>query len=116
MENRKIFIGSGKKKEFSNGGSIINASICIDDLLQQVNEFATQSTGNGKKYIKLKIGSRKQADNFGNTHFIEIDTWKPEPQQGGEYSNPNPTYQSQPAQPQQIPACDDPNDPNYIPF
>lgn len=115
MENRKIFIGSGKKKEFSNGGSIINASICVDDLLQHAEEFQTVSNGNGKKYIKLKIGSRKQADNFGNTHFIEIDTWKPEPQQGGASAQAQ-NYQSQQSQSQHIPACDDPNDPNYIPF
>ena len=99
MDNRKIFIGTGKKKEFSNGGSIINASICIDDLLQHVNEFQTVSNGNGKKYLRLNIGSRKEADNYGNTHYIQIDTWKPEPQQGGNFQTNQPQA-SQPA-PQQ---------------
>ena len=83
MENRKIFVGSAKKKEFQKGGSILNASICLDDLINHSEEFQTISTGNGKKYIKLKITSRKEPDNFGNTHSVEIDTWKPEQQQSG---------------------------------
>lgn len=117
MNDRKIFIGSGKKKEFSKGGSIINASICLDDLLKDMDEFATVSK-NGKRYLRVKIGSRREADQFGNTHSLEIDTWKPEQQQaGGNFqTNPNATSQAAPAQTPQNYDPNDPNDPNYIPF
>jgi hypothetical protein len=35
---------------------------------------------NGEKFIKLKIAKKKDgADEYGKTHYIEVDTWKPEP-------------------------------------
>ena len=95
----KIFVGSGKKIEFGNGGSIINASICIDDLLEAAKSYGKKSDGNGKTYIKLKIGSRKETDKFGNTHSVEIDTWTPDSQQqGGNFSINQNAGQNTPAQ------------------
>ena len=34
---------------------------------------------NGKKYIKLNVSSKKGgADEYGKTHYVAIDTFKPE--------------------------------------
>jgi len=74
----RIYVGNGKKKEFDNGGSIVNASICLDDLYRAAKEHKTVSEKNGKSYIKLNIASMREPDDYENTHYIEVNTWKPE--------------------------------------
>lgn len=67
----KIYCGNGKA--FGNYGQI-GVSVCLTDLPKKhITEY------NGKKYIKLKISPRKEVDKYGNTHSVEVDTWKPEP-------------------------------------
>ena len=80
MSVDKIFCGSGKKKEFQNGGSINTVSLDLDVLNAQFEEYGFTTTG-GKRLIKVKVSTKKDgADQYGNTHSAEIDTWKPEPQ------------------------------------
>ena len=52
MENKteKIFVGSGKEKF---DGNMVDASVCLTDI-------------------------PKEADQYGKTHYIEINTYKPE--------------------------------------
>jgi hypothetical protein len=34
---------------------------------------------NGKKYIKLNVSAKKDgADEYGKTHYVAVDTFKPE--------------------------------------
>lgn len=68
MSNDKIYVGSGKKK-FDNLRSV---SICLSDLNEHVFEY------NGKKYVKLNIQDKKEADQYGKDIAVSIDTWKPE--------------------------------------
>jgi len=71
MENQRIYCGSGKKADKYD---IINISVCLSDLPK---EFITESK-NSKKYINLKVVGKKEADQWGKTHSVEVDTWKPE--------------------------------------
>lgn len=64
----KIYVGSGKKK-FDNLRSV---SICLSDLNEHVFEY------NGKKYVKLNIQDKKEADQYGKDIAVSIDTWQPE--------------------------------------
>ncbi len=67
----KIYVGSGTEKF---DGNLVSCSLCLTDLPKEhVFEYS------GKKYIKLNIQKKKQADEYGKTHFIAVDTWKPEP-------------------------------------
>lgn len=34
---------------------------------------------NSKGYINLEIVPRKEADKYGNTHTVKVDTWEPTP-------------------------------------
>ena len=34
---------------------------------------------NGDKFIKLKVVKKREADEYGKTHYVEVDTFKPEP-------------------------------------
>ena len=72
--NNKIFCGSGK--EFGNFGTV-NISVCLSDLPK---EHITERSS-GKKYIRLKLNRKREPDQYGNTHSLEVDTWKPEKQE-----------------------------------
>ena len=72
----KIFVGSGKV--FGKYGQI-GVNICLSDLPE---EHIFTSDKNNKKYIKLNISQKRQPDNYGNTHSVEVNTWKPDPQGG----------------------------------
>lgn len=65
---KKIYVGSGKKK-FDNLRSI---SICLTDLSEHIFEY------NGKKYVKLNVSDKKEADQYGKDIAVSIDTWQPE--------------------------------------
>ena len=71
--NNKIFCGSGK--EFGIYGTV-NISVCLSDLKEHITEGS-----NGKKYIRLKLNRKREPDQYGNTHSLEVDTWKPEKQE-----------------------------------
>jgi hypothetical protein len=71
-ENEKIYVGNGTSKF---DGNMISCSICLTDLPQEhMFEY------NGKKYIKVNVSAKKDgADQYGKTHYVAIDTFKPEP-------------------------------------
>jgi len=76
----KIFCGSGK--EIGQYGQI-SISVCISDL---PNDYITTGK-NGKKYINLKVTKKKEVDQWGKTHGVEVDTWKPEPRNAQPQNN-----------------------------
>lgn len=69
MANQKNFIkGSAREVEFSNGGSVLNISL----NMQQLQELEQT-----KGYVNLTISARREADQYGNTHMIYENTFKP---------------------------------------
>lgn len=67
----KIYVGSGTSKF---DGNQVACSVCLTDLPQEhMFEY------NGKKYIKLIVQEKKNTDEYGKTHYVAVDTWKPEP-------------------------------------
>jgi hypothetical protein len=69
--SEKIYVGSGTSKF---DGNQVACSVCLTDLPQEhMFEY------NGKKYIKLLVQEKKAVDEYGKTHFVAVDTWKPEP-------------------------------------
>ena len=90
MAQDKIWCGQGKKREFSNGGSITTISIDLDTIEQYFEQYGKRGKNNGKRYITLKVASKREEDQYGNTHSVEIDTWKPDNShnnQGGDTYN-----------------------------
>jgi hypothetical protein len=69
--SEKIYIGRGKK--VGQYGTI-GVSICIDDIPK---EHITKAN-NGKRYLNLNISEKREVDQYGYTHTVSIDTWKPE--------------------------------------
>jgi hypothetical protein len=69
MSEQKIYAGNGRKK-FDNLRAV---TVCLSDLPQEhIFEY------NGKKYIKLNVSDKKEADQYGKDVAVTIDTWKPE--------------------------------------
>ena len=66
----KIYVGNGKSKFDGQQEAV---SLCLTDLPKEhVFEY------DGKKYIKLVVQERREADDYGRTHYVAVDTWKPE--------------------------------------
>ena len=69
----KVYCGSGKRKF---DGNLVEITICLSDLpKEKIFEYEK------KKYIKLKVGKKKEADKFGKTHYVEVDMFEPEKKQ-----------------------------------
>lgn len=61
--------GSAKEHVFENGGSILHVDLKVDDLKRlPINEAG---------YVKLNISKLPNPDNYGNTHSIYENDWKP---------------------------------------
>ena len=75
MEKKEtIFCGNGKEVVFNDGGSIVNFSLALDKIKDHVYEY------DGKRYINLTICKNKDgANEYGKTHYVVVDTFKPEP-------------------------------------
>jgi len=73
--SEKIYVGNGKKKE-AKFGDIIKLSFSeadLDTLKQNLNE---------RGYVNLDCCERKQIDKYGNSHYMTIDNWEPDPNYG----------------------------------
>ncbi len=66
-----IFCGSGIEKF---DGNLVEISVCLSKIPQE-HRFEYD----GKWYAKLKVQKKKEMDEYGKTHSVSINTWKPEP-------------------------------------
>lgn len=80
MANEKIYVGNGKEKF---DGDLVEFSVNLTKLGAEAADFMFESK-TGDKIIKLKAVKKKEArdggaDQYGNTHYVEVNTWKPDP-------------------------------------
>jgi len=69
-----IYLGNGAEK-FQ--GDLISFSLNLSKLREAKEHFFEL---NGTQYIKLKVCKKKESpDQYGKTHYIQVDTFKPEP-------------------------------------
>jgi len=71
MSDTKIYFGQGKEFKFEDGGTTLNISFSNKDLDEMKGYL------NEKGYINLRCTKRKEPSQFGQTHSIVLDTWKP---------------------------------------
>jgi NTP pyrophosphatase (non-canonical NTP hydrolase) len=90
-----IYCGSGKDKEFQDGGHLLTITLNIDEILAQYDAYGF-TTNAGKRTIKVKVVRRREIGKYGETHTVEIDTFKPNAQNASQS-----TQSSQSAQPYQ---------------
>lgn len=70
MNKEKTFVGYGREV-----GSYGN--IAISFALEDVKQYAKPAK-NGKHYVSLLIGKKKEKDQYGKTHWVAIDEYNPE--------------------------------------
>lgn len=78
----------------------LDMSLCYEDIItamKENKEYARESK-NGKHYFNLTIKEKREPDQYGITHYAEVDTWKPESQPNNAPSEP----QSQPNVPEAV--------------
>lgn len=69
-----IYAGSGKKVA-TQYGDFRAVTVNLTDLpSEHIFEY------NGKKYIKLNVNDKKEADQYGKDVSVSVNTWKPEAQ------------------------------------
>tara|TARA_R110002012_G_C11383766_1_gene583636 strand:- start:247 stop:510 length:264 start_codon:yes stop_codon:yes gene_type:complete len=72
-KSEKIYVGNGTEKF---DGGIVQFSLNLTKLGKDAGEHMFDY--NGEKYIKLKVVKKREADEYGKTHYVEVDTFKPE--------------------------------------
>lgn len=85
MSEERVFIGTGKEKMFKYG-PIIEMTIDVDSIIREYGNHGF-NTDQGKRKLRIKAAARREADQFGNTHFVEVETWHPD-----HYIPPGPIY------------------------
>ena len=79
----KIYVGSGKEKF---DGDQVSVSVCLSDLPKDwIFEY------NNKKYVKLIVQKKREVDQYGKTHYVAIDTFKPDAKNNQSDTPPAPT-------------------------
>ncbi len=85
MEEKKYVNGIViKEKAFDNGGSQLKMSIKVEDFISQLKELSDNGWAN------LIISKRKEASDTGVTHYVKVDTWKPDPSKMGKTKSNEP--------------------------
>ena len=68
IKMEKIYCGKGKQSKYG-----IKLNICLNEIPQ---EHMTKLR-NGNTYVNLEVKESRQPDQKGNTHYVEVNTWKP---------------------------------------
>jgi len=69
--NEKKYVGNGKQV---GKYELVNFTISEEKARDSWIEY------NGKKYLKLTLGKKKEVDQYGKTHTIWVDEYVPEQQ------------------------------------
>ena len=70
MAEETIYINkcSIKEKKFDNGGSVLNCSFHIDELIIHKN---------AEGWVNLNICERREVSDKGHTHYAKLNTYTP---------------------------------------
>lgn len=94
MSNDKIFCGSGKERKFDNGGSIIGITIDLETIYQVWQKYGFINRS-GRRMIRLDVSTKRQVDQYNNTHSVSVNTWKPDNQGQQGFSSNQSSFNSQ---------------------
>lgn len=78
----KIYLGNLQEKVRKSNDRFLVGTICLDDI-DNIPEEHIFKFRNGKRFAKIIVNPFKDgANQYGNTHSIAIDTYKPQTPQG----------------------------------
>ncbi len=68
----KIYLKSSAKEIDTQYGSMLAISFKAEDMIAFCKEHA-----NDKGYMNLNVNRRKEVGQYGDTHSVTLNTWKP---------------------------------------
>ncbi|GHN02372.1 hypothetical protein WSM22_38610 [Cytophagales bacterium WSM2-2] len=74
----KILLGKNLQESAKFGSNLIEGAICLDILEDETVKRLVYEY-NGKRYLNVKVVKRKEANNYGKTHYLELDQFVPTP-------------------------------------
>lgn len=80
MAKDTIYLANLKASE-KFGNKLIKGALCIDDLLEILEDKKIQDLTyeyEGKKFLNIEVIERKEPNNFGKTHFMKVSEFKPD--------------------------------------
>ena len=69
----RIYVGNGVEKF---DGDMVEFSLNLSKLGKEATDHMFEY--NGEKFIKLKVAKMKETNEYGKTHYVEVNTFKPE--------------------------------------
>jgi hypothetical protein len=72
--SEKIYCGSGRIVQAKFGG-IIKISMHRDDINKIVSHMKSEQI----EWVNIEMKAKKDPEQGKPTHYLQIDTWKPEP-------------------------------------
>jgi len=69
----RIYVGNGVEKF---DGDMVEFSLNLSKLKNEATSHMFEY--NGDKFIKLKVAKMKSTNDYGKTHYVEVNTYKPE--------------------------------------
>ena len=77
-----VYCGNGKEHKFEDGGSVIHFSLKLSKIKEHIYDF------NVEKYVNLTMCANKDgANEYGKTHYVKINDFKPEAKKTAEGSS-----------------------------
>lgn len=80
MAKETIYLANLKASE-KFGNKLLKGAICIDDLLEILEEEKIQDLTyeyEGKKFLNIEVIERKEPNKFKKTHYMKVSEFKPD--------------------------------------
>ena len=78
--SERFYCGSAKSRD-TQYGEQLTVSVDLTECTRLFGDHGYITKDGKKHYITLKINRRREVGKYGETHTVEVDTWKPEQKQ-----------------------------------
>lgn len=80
-----LYIGNGVGKFDDN---LVEAFVCLSRIPQEFRkQIKNKKTGVMETWAPIKIQKKRETDEYGKTHSVQVDTWVPEKKEPETVSN-----------------------------
>jgi len=85
---KKYVRGNSKEVTFDNGGSLINLSFNVNDFLSGDGQQNIADFADDKGWVKITVAPKREVDQYGNTHSLYLNEYRPDPNYQSQAGNP----------------------------
>jgi hypothetical protein len=87
---KKYMRGNAKEKQFASGDPLINFSFNINKFLSQ-HEGGVADLADEDGWVQCVMAPKRETDQYGNTHSMWLNEWKPDPDWTPSAGRPSPS-------------------------